>query len=65
MALPHSSGIGGPWSGAVSIPQHRGMLQGWGRESVSGWGNTFIEANERADLGWGAGRGVTGTWDIL
>lgn len=64
MALPHSSGIGGPWSGAVSIPQRRGMLQG-GAGDVSGWGNTFIEANERADLGWGARRRVTGTWDIL
>jgi hypothetical protein len=40
------------------MPQHRGMLEGWGRRGwwVGQWGSTLIEAKgreERVVVGWG------------
>jgi hypothetical protein len=50
MTLSDINGRGDPWSCGGLVPQHRGMLERWGRS-----GNTLIGKWERMD-------GMAGLW---
>jgi hypothetical protein len=49
------------------MPQHRGMLEWWGRRVGVGGGVLSYRqvGGNWADVGWGVGGGVTGKWDII
>lgn len=67
MALPDSNGRGGPWPCGGLLPQHRGMLEGWGRKGWVERKHSHRGKGEGGEGGCGMGAcgGVMGKWVII